>query len=676
MFADILEREDRRMIGSDGLLEFQLASSPFIEVRAWCAVAMGRIGDPRVLPVLYGALHSEYAAVRGAAAFAVGLIEDKSRLDEEGRVPDKRSIDLLVRLLNDPSTEVRMRAAEAIGRTASAAGAGAILSSLHRAPDDGSGGTRAFIGTAIIALERIGSAESLAVLRSLASSADPQIQYRAAGALIRLQDKSAVGIFLDLLSCTLPDIQALGARGVGICQDPALAGKLLPLIPSLGQRTGRSIPLQVRVCAVQALALLKNQASVPAIAAAIIGSPVTPENPDQVNFAIQAAEALGQIGADAAEPALVQLLAVPGPAANAAGVALARVLKARPDEFFRLVKPALFREAAGARAWARALGELGDARATEELKMVLIRAAADHAAPEDLLAVPAVITALAKTNTSDMAEILPPYLSSHDDVILRAAIEAYKPSPGAREAWAPLTKAYENISAGNGVETKIAILERLESWLHQPAVQECLLSALHDRLRNVRIVAARLLRQSGLVVCPEDPGASETRTSREAYALVAAARKDQTIALMETTKGHVEIGLFREDAPMTVANFVSLARQGFFDGLSFMRVVPFFVVQTGDPRNDQEGGPGYYIRCEINMRPFERGSVGMALSGKDTGGSQFFITMSPQPHLDGSYTCFGRVLSGMQVIDRLVEGDRILKVTINEDRTALEYRQY
>jgi cyclophilin family peptidyl-prolyl cis-trans isomerase len=89
-----------------------------------------------------------------------------------------------------------------------------------------------------------------------------------------------------------------------------------------------------------------------------------------------------------------------------------------------------------------------------------------------------------------------------------------------------------------------------------------------------------------------------------------------------------------------------------------------------------EGGPGYTIRCEINMQSYERGSVGMALAGKDTGGSQFFITVSPQPHLDGGYTNFGRVVSGMTAVDRMVPGDRILKVWIEEDRTVFDYRTY
>jgi peptidyl-prolyl cis-trans isomerase B (cyclophilin B) len=158
--------------------------------------------------------------------------------------------------------------------------------------------------------------------------------------------------------------------------------------------------------------------------------------------------------------------------------------------------------------------------------------------------------------------------------------------------------------------------------------------------------------------------------------MLASSRKDRTIAILETSRGTMEIELFWEDAPLTVRNFVLLSRQGFYDGLTFMRVVPFFVIQGGDPRNDQEGGPGYSIRCEINMRPFRKGSVGMALAGKDTGGSQFFITLAPQPHLDGGYTCFGQVISGMQVAERIVEGDRILRVTIEDDVTALDYRRF
>jgi cyclophilin family peptidyl-prolyl cis-trans isomerase len=138
-------------------------------------------------------------------------------------------------------------------------------------------------------------------------------------------------------------------------------------------------------------------------------------------------------------------------------------------------------------------------------------------------------------------------------------------------------------------------------------------------------------------------------------------------AVVTTTKGELTLELFSEDAPLTVENFISLAEQGFFDGLTFHRVVPNFVVQGGDPRGDGDGGPGYQIRCEINERPFQRGSVGMALSGKDTGGSQWFICHLPQPHLDGGYTCFGQVIDGFEVLDRIVRQDRILSVRLIRD---------
>jgi cyclophilin family peptidyl-prolyl cis-trans isomerase len=140
-------------------------------------------------------------------------------------------------------------------------------------------------------------------------------------------------------------------------------------------------------------------------------------------------------------------------------------------------------------------------------------------------------------------------------------------------------------------------------------------------------------------------------------------------AFIDTDKGTVELELAVLDAPLTVANFITLARKGFFNGIALHRVVPDFVVQDGDPRGDGEGGPGYTIRDEINERPYLRGTVGMALDWQDTGGSQFFITHSPQPHLDGRYTVFGQVMNGMDVVDRLGPGDVIRRVRIRDGVT-------
>ncbi len=139
---------------------------------------------------------------------------------------------------------------------------------------------------------------------------------------------------------------------------------------------------------------------------------------------------------------------------------------------------------------------------------------------------------------------------------------------------------------------------------------------------------------------------------------------------IDTDRGTIQVELAVLDAPLTVENFVTLARKGFFNGLSIHRVVPDFVIQDGDPRGDGEGGPGYTIRDEINERPYLRGTVGMALDPwPDTGGSQWFITHSPQPHLDARYTVFGRVVSGMDVVDKIQQFDVIRAIRVWDGTT-------
>jgi cyclophilin family peptidyl-prolyl cis-trans isomerase len=135
-------------------------------------------------------------------------------------------------------------------------------------------------------------------------------------------------------------------------------------------------------------------------------------------------------------------------------------------------------------------------------------------------------------------------------------------------------------------------------------------------------------------------------------------------AFLKTKLGTIEVLLDVVETPLTTASFVDLARRGFYDGLTFHRVEPNFVVQGGCPRGDGNGGPGYALRCEISQRPYGRGAVGLALSGEDTGGSQFFITHSPQPQLDGGYTLFGQVVKGMEVVDQIRPGDVIERVEI------------
>ncbi|WP_217592707.1 peptidylprolyl isomerase [Cohnella sp. GbtcB17] len=140
--------------------------------------------------------------------------------------------------------------------------------------------------------------------------------------------------------------------------------------------------------------------------------------------------------------------------------------------------------------------------------------------------------------------------------------------------------------------------------------------------------------------------------------------KQATIKLANGNE--VVIELFDKDAPNTVANFEKLANTGFYNNLSFHRVIPGFVAQGGCPNGNGTGGPGYEIDCEINPNKHERGALAMAHRGKNTGGSQFYIVYSPQPHLDGVHTVFGKVVSGMEHVDALRGGDKFESISVTE----------
>jgi peptidyl-prolyl cis-trans isomerase B (cyclophilin B) len=141
-------------------------------------------------------------------------------------------------------------------------------------------------------------------------------------------------------------------------------------------------------------------------------------------------------------------------------------------------------------------------------------------------------------------------------------------------------------------------------------------------------------------------------------------------AEIQTEKGTMKVEFFEEDAPNTVANFIKLAVSGFYDGLTFHRVIPDFVIQGGCPRGDGTGGPGYKINCETqgNNQRHDRGVLSMAHAGKNTGVSQFFIchNRTNTQHLDRVHTVFGKVVDGLDIIDAIRQGDKIIKIVVNE----------
>jgi len=144
---------------------------------------------------------------------------------------------------------------------------------------------------------------------------------------------------------------------------------------------------------------------------------------------------------------------------------------------------------------------------------------------------------------------------------------------------------------------------------------------------------------------------------------------DMTIATIKTTRGTIKIKLFDDKTPKTVANFVTLANKGFYNGLKFHRVIADFMIQTGCPEGTGRGGPGYKFKDEFHpeLKHDGPGVVSMANAGPNTNGSQFFITHVPCPHLDGKHSVFGRVLEGQDVVNAIRQGDKMESVTISEE---------
>ena len=252
----------------------------------------------------------------------------------------------------------------------------------------------------------------------------------------------------------------------------------------------------------------------------------------------------------------------------------------------------------------------------------------------------------------------------NSDVIVRAtAADLLGELPPSEEITGALIAAWPRTTSDSFNDAALSILDSLGKQ-KSVAANDAIKNALNSSDYLVRKRAATLLKANGAGDFSARIGTVKTRNTTADYrrALARIGRKVQ--AVVTTSKGSFTIELLPSEAPLTVDNFVKLAQRNYFRNVTIHRVVPNFVIQDGDPRGDGNGGPGYQIRCEINEVPYDRATLGMALSGKDTGGSQWCVTHAPQPHLDGGYTVFGRVSSGTDVVDRIVRGDVVNSIVI------------
>jgi cyclophilin family peptidyl-prolyl cis-trans isomerase len=280
-------------------------------------------------------------------------------------------------------------------------------------------------------------------------------------------------------------------------------------------------------------------------------------------------------------------------------------------------------------------------------------------------AIPDVLRAVAAFKPADLASVARTHLSNSDVIVRGTAADLLADLPPSEENTRSLVQAWPQAANDTLNDAAISIVDALGKQ-KTDAANDQLKEALKSGDPLIRRRAAAALQASGAGDFSAQIGTVHTRNTDADYRRALSRIGKNVRAVVTTSKGSFTIEFLPEAAPLTVDNFVQLAQRNYYRNITIHRVVANFVIQDGDPRGDGNGGPGYQIRCEINEVPYDRAVVGMALSGKDTGGSQWFVTHSPQPHLDGGYTVFGRVAAGMDVVDKIVRGDIIQSIVIRQ----------
>ena len=644
--AWILELEDQRMVRgpADGQDLVTMLGDPMAHIRRRAAQATGRARTVDAVPALSAMLANETdPEVRQMAAFALGQIGGPN------------AAEALTAALATPDPLLQGRAAEALGMLGHKAAAPAIAAMMKPhvdagvlasiAPDDvgyPKDATVEAVRLGLYALVRLAAYDDLAAVLLDGSGGVRSRWWPVAYAFQRVGNPKAASVLTALLQGEGQITRAFAARGLGTL-------KHAPAIPALSAIAGDAAqPQAVRVQAIRALAAIGDRAA----AASLVKIVAAPKI--DAALQVEAVVAIGQLRGPEGVDVLLDTASAPWPTLRAASlVALARI---DPDTFVSVIAGLDPDPHWSVRAaLAAALAELPEQRGEPRLTAMLN--------DEDQRVVPAVLTALAASGASSAAASLPARLSA-DDPVVRMAAAAGLGRIKARDQVPALLTALERSSGDGTYVARAATLSAIAA-LDPAAATPVLTRALEDPDWAIRVRAAELLRgldpsTNAVPVTPAPPPAVPELSAIRALMTPAFT----PTAYIDTEKGLVQVELAVVDAPRTVANFTALVRKGFFANVPWHRVVADFVVQGGDPRGDGEGGPGYTIRDEINQRPYLRGTLGMALDWADTGGSQFFITHSPQPHLDGRYTVFGQVVAGMDVVDALRQWDVVRSIRI------------
>jgi len=655
-----------------------LELSPYLEhddaaVRARAALALARVADPAGTTALVRALADPTADVRALAAFALGALDPVLPLLAEqivdghkgseawvreaaqARADAERALD--ARLHIDSQPKVRRAVYAALGQLVIGPGLHHIYAGLGESDEDAALAALAYSVHAVRRGETAHRSEELtARLIELGASADAEVRFGAALALARHERCAAEALFADRLVVDSDvRVRLWSARGLGSCSGGGEA---------LGRALGDT-DWRVRVESLRALQRRGRRG-------------VEPDREAARRAAEQAIDDLGLTG--------------PQLDLSAAHVLAAALPVIKQEKHLRALLARWQGRLSGADAVRqRSFGgiscAIAVALAARSLELSPL-GNCDGQEAERLIVRRREVRALAWAVRERPANIarLYPYLSDPDPRVRVSAVQAVASGDDAatrallRSLLAQETDAavVEAIADTIGMwPTDASLVVELEAALARTAdASESSVIAARTALVKAFVTHGKQTADARLRVLAEEevlPVRNAVRIAlgeRPAFGVEPNFAPPPNLdvaelqARLRTSRGTIELRLLGAETPETVGNFVRLARRGFYDGQAFHRVVPGFVIQGGDPRGDGFGGPGYVIPCEITPRPYKRGVVGMALAGKDTGGSQFFIAQSRQPHLDGRYTAFGEVTSGLRVLDSILPGDVILGIDV------------
>lgn len=609
------------------LVAFLKSQDPQVRIRAIMAAA--RIGNPAVLPAMQTLATDSDPEVRQMVAFALGQIRSKQGLS------------MVSALLRDGDPETRRLAIEAAGRIGGIEITGWVVPFL----DDPRLELRQQAALSLALIKDQSTVEKLIQKADMLDSAQWSYVY----ALYRLSDIRSAEVLHHVLSKPVPS-PSTGDPSSLLFALKALWSMKKPLTTEeINSLLHHSDP-RVQANALDVLIAVPEKEACPVIQGRFesMSSPVK----------VKAVEASAECGC-------FQRQFLDNENLNVHGAALRAYAKLHKDEALPLLQLASGHENWILRWWAAQAA----ASLTPDMAIPLLKKlGTDSDTAVKLAALDSLTNFLPQT-----ADVFVPLLKSSDFAERATAADALGKTKDPKFLPA-LMEIYRVSSDATEIEGQIAVLDVLAETKNSQVLniyEEALLDSEYTirshGIDGIKKLVGTQFYWDSKVRNPEDflfSSAKVTKAMAAKYPSNYGEPVPDYIAEIVLDKGKVVARLFGSDAPIHVLNFQRLADKNFYNGLRIHRVVPNFVIQGGDPRGDGWGGAGEVIHDQMNRQVYRRGMVGMPIAGKDTGGSQFFITLSRQPHLDGNYTIFGEVISGMEFVDSTEIGDRILKVQI------------